>query len=153
MAELLHYGFVLLTGGRDTQGGPVVTLPSMQNRKDPGPDELVPCLKYYIQIPSEETKRKGFSAIVDTRDGSWANLNMVMSCLRQTMGGYLKQVLVVVHEHDKRANQSTSLGSEPQFVTPNLLHRYIDPKQLTFDLGGHMEYNHDIWLRNQLVSS
>nr|KAI8744805.1 SEC14 domain and spectrin repeat-containing protein 1-B-like [Biomphalaria glabrata] len=149
LRNLLQHGFVLLTGGRDTQGGPIITLPSMQNRNDPSPDELITCLKYLIQIPSEETKKKGYSVVVDTRDGSWANLGMVMSSLKQTIGGYLKQVLVLVMDFDKRFNLSRSSSSEPLFVTISLLHRYIDTKQLTSDLGGQMEYYHDMWLHTQ----
>ncbi|KAH9498307.1 S14 domain and spectrin repeat-containing protein 1 [Bulinus truncatus] len=122
----------------------------MHNRNDPSPDELVTCLKYLTQIPSEETKKKGCSAIVDTRDGSWVNLNMVMTCLKQAVGGYLKQVLVVVLDYDKRINQSRVSGLEPAFLTVGLLHRYIDSKQLTFDLGGQLEYNHDTWLHLQM---
>ncbi|CAG5126014.1 unnamed protein product, partial [Candidula unifasciata] len=150
IAGLLQHGFVLLTGGRDSQGGPVVTLPSLQNRSDPSPDEVVTCLQYLIQIPSEETKRLGFSVVVDTRDGSWANLNMVMACLQKTVSSYVKQVLVVLHENDKRANQDRPSNSDPRYITVNQLFKYIDPKQLTYDLGGRMEYNHSIWLRTRL---
>ena len=33
-------------------------------------------------IHSEETKRKGVTVVVDTREGSWANVGIVIDCLR-----------------------------------------------------------------------
>ncbi|XP_012946687.1 AT-rich interactive domain-containing protein 1A, partial [Aplysia californica] len=150
ISDVLQQGFVLLTGGRDTQGGPVVTLPSLQARPDPEMDQLTVCLQYLIQIPSEETKRKGFSVVLDTRQGSWAGLGSLIGCLQHTMGNYLKQILVVLHEHDRRAQQDRPSNSEPKFVTVDQLQRYVDPKQLTYDLGGQMQYDHDSWLRIQL---
>ena len=33
-------------------------------------------------IFSEESKRRGFTAIVDSRDGSWQNLVTVLGCLK-----------------------------------------------------------------------
>ena len=31
---------------------------------------------------SEESKRRGFTAIIDSRDGSWSNLVTVLGCLK-----------------------------------------------------------------------
>ncbi|GFO38536.1 sec14 domain and spectrin repeat-containing protein 1 [Plakobranchus ocellatus] len=150
IAGLLQQGFVLLTGGRDKQGGPVVTLPSLRSRPDPEPQALMTCLRYLLQIPSEETKRKGVTAVVDTREGSWANLNIIIGCLREAASGYLKQILVVLHERDRRLGQDRPSNAEPRYVTLEHLRHYIDPEQLTFNLGGQMEYHHDSWLKVQL---
>ena len=38
----------------------------------------------YISVYSEESKRRGFTAIVDSRDGSWQNLVTVLGCLQVT---------------------------------------------------------------------
>lgn len=37
---------------------------------------------YEFEIFSEESKRRGFTAIVDSRDGSWQNLVTVLGCLK-----------------------------------------------------------------------
>ncbi|KAK3802342.1 hypothetical protein RRG08_034490 [Elysia crispata] len=105
---------------------------------------------YLLQIPSDETKRKGVTAVVDTREGSWANVGIAMESLQDSVGGYLKQVLVVLHERDRRLGQDRPYNAEPKYVTVEQLQLYIDPQQLTYNLLGQMEYQHDSWLRVQL---
>ncbi|GFS02477.1 SEC14 domain and spectrin repeat-containing protein 1 [Elysia marginata] len=102
-------------------------------------------------MSSEETKRKGVSVVVDTREGSWANTGIVMDCLQDTAERYLKQTLVVLHERDRRLGQDRPSNAEPKYVTVEQLWHFIDPQQLTLNLGGQMEYQHDSWLRVQLV--
>lgn len=40
---------------------------------------------------------------------------------------------------------------QPQHVTVSQLHSYIDPNQLTEELGGSLQYSHRLWLHNRLV--
>ena len=40
---------------------------------------------------------------------------------------------------------------QPQYVTVGELHSFIDPNQLTDDLGGSLQYSHRLWLHNRLV--
>ena len=40
---------------------------------------------------------------------------------------------------------------QPQYVTVSQLHSYIDPNQLTEELGGSLQYSHRLWLHNRLV--
>ncbi|GFR81582.1 triple functional domain protein, partial [Elysia marginata] len=69
---------------------------------------------------------------------------------QDTAERYLKQTLVVLHERDRRLGQDRPSNAEPKYVTVEQLRHFIDPQQLTLNLGGQMEYQHDSWLRVQL---
>ena len=46
------------------------------------PNDIAACLRYLVQIPSDESKRRGFTVIIDSRDGSWSNLVTLLGCLK-----------------------------------------------------------------------
>ncbi|KAK6166178.1 hypothetical protein SNE40_022937 [Patella caerulea] len=147
----LRTGAVVLTGGRDPEGGPIITFPCNRTRIDITHQDISTCLKYLVQIPSEETKRRGFTIIIDNRDGSWSNLVTVLGCLKQCLGDYLKEVYVLQMEYDRRANQrKDSVNIQPRFVVESQLHSCIDRNQLPEEVGGYLTYNHSIWLQNRL---
>ncbi|KAK7113115.1 hypothetical protein V1264_012462 [Littorina saxatilis] len=144
----------LLTGGRDRQGGPVITFPDNRNQVEFSGQELTTCLRYLTQIPSEESKKRGITVLIDSRDGAWSNLSPLYGCLMQSLSGYLKQVVVVQWEDTRR--QSLRLENlppdlQPQYVTVSQLHSFVDPNQLTEDLGGYLSYSHLIWLKNRFA--
>ena len=70
-----------ISGGRDRQGGPLLVFPPCRDEYFM-PNDISACLRYLIQIPSDESKRRGFTAIVDSRDGSWSNLVTLLGCLK-----------------------------------------------------------------------
>ncbi|XP_046554784.1 SEC14 domain and spectrin repeat-containing protein 1-like [Haliotis rubra] len=151
--DVLQKGIVILSGGRDPQGGPLITFPANGKRGDFSPTDIATCLKYLAQIPSEEYKRRGFSIVIDSRDGSWSNLVTVLGCLKQSLGEYLKQVFVIQAEYDRRNSlrrERPSVNIEPLFVSVPKLHEYIDRAQLTTDIGGFLPYNQKTWLQNRL---
>ncbi|KAJ8320415.1 hypothetical protein KUTeg_002002 [Tegillarca granosa] len=108
------------SGGRDRQGGPVITFPPHSQDPEFTSQDITTCLRYLSQIPSEESKRRGFTAVVDSRDGSWQNLVTVLGCLK------------------------------PQFLSINRLYTFVDKNQLSGSFGGHLIYIHRVWLQNRL---
>ncbi|KAK3083009.1 hypothetical protein FSP39_011505 [Pinctada imbricata] len=158
IVDILRKEIAHLTGGRDRQGGPVITFPPHQPKPNFNSSDIIACLKYLAQIPSEESKRRGFTAIVDSRDGSWQNLVTVLGCLKQALGEYIKQVLVVKADPtlDRGSSSSSfrrdrnSPNIEPQFVSIHRLYTYVDKNQLTGMFGGHLSYRHEEWLQNRL---
>ncbi|KAL3854881.1 hypothetical protein ACJMK2_014117, partial [Sinanodonta woodiana] len=154
--DLLRKEIVYLTGGRDRQGGPLLTFPPHHDTEFT-PQDITACLKYLLQIPSEESKRRGFTAIIDSRDGSWSNLVTLLGCMKQSLGDFLKQVLVLKADGlGERTSSSSSfrrdraINIEPQFVTLNRLYTYVDKNQLIPSMGGTLSYQHSVWLRNRL---
>ncbi|OWF44350.1 SEC14 domain and spectrin repeat-containing protein 1 [Mizuhopecten yessoensis] len=155
--DLLQREIVYITGGRDRNGGPVVTFPGHLPHPEPSQHDIMTCLQYYVQIPSEESKCRGFTAVVDSRDGSWPNMVTVLGCLKKMLGEYIKQVLVIKSDPNidrKSSNQSfrrdrNSPNLEPQFISVNRLYEFVDKKELTGMFGGHLSYHHGVWLKNR----
>ncbi|KAL4216901.1 S14 domain and spectrin repeat-containing protein 1 [Mactra antiquata] len=154
--DQLQKEIVFLTGGRDRQGGPLLIFPPHRDEYFQ-PNDITSCVKYLYQIPSEESKRRGFTAIIDSRDGSWSNLVTVLGCLKQSLGDYLKQVLVLRTDgmRVKQANSSSfrrdqGPNIEPQFINLNRLYTFVDQNQLIGSMGGSLMYHHAYWLQNRL---
>ncbi|XP_064597993.1 SEC14 domain and spectrin repeat-containing protein 1-B-like [Liolophura sinensis] len=156
--EFLARGHVCLTGGRDHQGGPVLTFPSQTQIVEVKAQELSACLRYLAQIPSRESRQQGFSAVVDNRNGCWSNLSIVLAALQQSISTSLKQLLVIssgssserrLHANFKR--ERTNLDFEPHFIPINQLYSYVDSQQLTPDFGGSLAFNLESWLQNRLA--
>ncbi|XP_076451161.1 coiled-coil domain-containing protein 141-like [Babylonia areolata] len=153
IVSTLQKRLALLTGGRDRQGGPVITFPASRHQVDFSSQELTTCLRYLAQIPSEESKKRGVTVLIDSRDGSWGNLSFVYGCLMQALSGYLKQVVVVQWEDARRHSirlDNLPPDLQPQHVMLEQLQAFIDPNQLTEDLGGSLQYSHSSWLHNRL---
>ncbi|KAL5005801.1 hypothetical protein ScPMuIL_016959 [Solemya velum] len=156
--DILRKEIVQLTGGRDRQGGPILTFPSHAGKPPFTPEDITACLKYLSLIPSEESRDCGFSVVVDSLDGSWTNLVTLLGCLKQVLGDRLKQVFVVRSQssHDRRSSGSSfrrdhhGSNIEPQFVSLHRLQSYLDKNQLTGQFGGLLDYDHSIWLQNRL---
>ena len=75
--------------------------------------------------------------------------------MQQSLSGYLKQVLVIQWEDHRRHSfrlDNLPPDLQPQYLTVQQLYAYIDPNQLTEDLGGTLMYSHSRWLHSRLVS-
>lgn len=51
LLQLLQERFVLLTGGRDRRGGPLLSFPSTPRRERQKPDDIRRVLTYLFTIP------------------------------------------------------------------------------------------------------
>lgn len=51
LLQLLQDRFVILTGGRDRRGGPLITFPSNPRRERVKPDDMRRILTYLCSIP------------------------------------------------------------------------------------------------------
>ncbi|KAJ8954874.1 hypothetical protein NQ318_016810, partial [Aromia moschata] len=143
---------VLLPGGRDKEGRPILllTVPA-----DSPPLDVVPSLQYLLSILSKTSRSRGITVIIDARRGPW---KVARSCIRQVNAAFapeeLAQLIVVRPDafwDKQRVENCTSSQTDNQilFIPRTRLTKYVDMIQLPTELGGNFLYNHDKWIETR----
>lgn len=102
LLQLLQERFVILSGGRDRRGGPILSFPSTPRRERIKPEDIRRLLTYLFGIPkyekiqgnshptghlkfssnfSEQSRNLGFSIVIDMR-GNGNNMGSVKTILK-----------------------------------------------------------------------
>lgn len=151
IVELLQKEIVYLTGGRDKEGGPILTLPMHDGPVSFTQNDIYDCVQYLSHIPSDESRHQGFTVIVDNRCDTWPDLRYLLAILKESLQGNLKRILVVKTSLEDRPKRlSVDLADKLQYVTLKYLPTYISPYQLTPNLGGLLPFKHSHWLQNRM---
>lgn len=151
IVELLQKEIVYLTGGRDKEGGPILTFPMHDGPVSFTQNDIYDCVQYLSHIPSEESRHQGFTVIVDNRYDTWPDLRYLLAILKESLQGNLKRILVVKTSLEERPRRlSVDLADKLQYVTLKYLPTYISPYQLTANLGGLLPFKHSHWLQNRM---
>ena len=78
--SLVEDQFAILSGGRDSRGGAIITFPSTnrcrRTDKVVSPDDCRLLLRYLMSIPSNEVISLGFTTIIDMRGDAWIYMDM-----------------------------------------------------------------------------
>ncbi|KRT83990.1 hypothetical protein AMK59_1401, partial [Oryctes borbonicus] len=156
LMPLLQERLVVLTGGRDRRGGPVLSFPASPRRERAKPEDYRRLLQYLMSIPNDDAKTLGFTVLVDMRGATWSTVKPILKALHEHFPpGAVHQALIVKPDNFWQ-KQRTSLGShkykfETNMISLEALPKIIDTSQLTSDLEGTLSYDHAIWLETRLA--
>lgn len=121
-------------------------------------DELHNVLAYLTSIPSVAASGVGFVLVIDRRLDRWAAVKSTLLRIAGCFPAPLQSVLVLRPTALLQRTLSDFLFkfSRDDFKMKVVmlssvaeLHAYIDPGQLTSELGGHQEYNHESWISHR----
>ncbi|KAL1516598.1 hypothetical protein ABEB36_000493 [Hypothenemus hampei] len=156
LMPLLQERLVVLTGGRDKRGGPVLSFPATPRRERAKPEDYKRLLQYLMSIPNDEARNLGFTVLVDMRGATWSTVKPILKVLHEHFPqGAVHQALIVKPDNFWQ-KQRTSLGShkykfETNMISIEALPKIIDTNQLTADLDGTLSYDHASWLETRLA--
>uniref|UniRef100_A0A3Q2DJ84 Mcf.2 cell line derived transforming sequence-like a n=1 Tax=Cyprinodon variegatus TaxID=28743 RepID=A0A3Q2DJ84_CYPVA len=153
----LQKQFAILPGGRGINGHPVIFLPDFPAFSELPEEELQNVLRYLTSVPSTTASEVGFILIIDRRLDRWAavratllriavrssNLHLVLVLRPTTLLQRTLSDILFKYNRDEFKMKVVMLSTVTE------LHAYIDPGQLTTDLGGTQEYHHDSWISHR----
>ncbi|KAB5586590.1 hypothetical protein PHYPO_G00003450 [Pangasianodon hypophthalmus] len=147
---ILKERVAFLSGGRDRRGGPVLTFPARTNHDRIRQEDLRRLIAYLAGIPSEEVSRHGFTVIVDMRGSKWDSIKPLLKILQESFPSCIHVALIIKPDNFWQ-KQRTNFGSskfefETIMVSLEGLSKVVDPSQLTADLDGSLDYDHDEWI-------
>ncbi|KAF5899803.1 triple functional domain protein-like isoform X3, partial [Clarias magur] len=147
---ILKEKVAFLSGGRDRRGGPVLTFPARTNHDRIRQEDLRRLIAYLAGIPSEEVSRHGFTVIVDMRGSKWDSIKPLLKILQESFPSCIHVALIIKPDNFWQ-KQRTNFGSskfefETIMVSLEGLSKAVDPSQLTADLEGSLDYDHDEWI-------
>ncbi|XP_073974213.1 SEC14 domain and spectrin repeat-containing protein 1-B isoform X2 [Rhodnius prolixus] len=147
-------GSLRVAGGRDRQARPIVIVYTPQHIHSFDKNRLEKSVHYILSIFSDDTRRKGITFVVAAQKSNW---RLTRLCVRHLLHGLTDepaQVIVVRPEAfwDKRVDNCTrsQQTSEPIYVPLSRLTKYIELSQVTSDLGGSLDYDHDNWIEDRV---
>ncbi|CAI9718075.1 Hypothetical predicted protein [Octopus vulgaris] len=151
IVDLLLKEIVHLTGGRDKEGGPILTFPMHREPVNFSQKDIHDCIEYLSQIPSEESQWLGFTVIIDNRSETWSDLYYLLEVLKKSLLARLKRILILkTSPEDTPRHLNIKYSDAIQFVTLKQLTNFISPYQLTENLGGQLPFKHSHWLQNRM---
>lgn len=144
-----------LPGTRDRKGRPVIVFPARESSSPINPDHIRNILLYLHAVTADEFKEHGFVIVIDMRKGTtWNNVKPILKCIQEHFPAVVHVVLIIkpdnFWEKHKTSVSSGKYKFEVQMISVDGLMRYIEPAQLTRDLGGTLFYDHDEWLETRL---
>lgn len=95
LQQLLQDRFVILSGGRDRRGGPLLSFPSTPRRDRVKPEDMRRVLTYLLRLPGEAARAVGFTVLLDMR-GNGNNMTSVKMILKLLQDAFCSQVQHVV---------------------------------------------------------
>uniref|UniRef100_A0A3Q4AS34 Uncharacterized protein n=1 Tax=Mola mola TaxID=94237 RepID=A0A3Q4AS34_MOLML len=117
--------------GRGMKGNPIIVFPEFPAFDELEEEELKNVLGYLTSVPSVTSSGVGFILVIDRRLDRWAAVRATL--LRIAVKSLIFKMKVPV----------VMLSSVTE------LHAYIDPGQLTTELGGTQKYCHDSWISHR----
>ncbi|XP_022244114.1 triple functional domain protein-like isoform X1 [Limulus polyphemus] len=153
--SFLQEKIVILSGGRDRRGGPVLTFPARNLPERLKTEDLRRLLTYLASIPSDDVKEVGFSVVIDMRGATWNTVKPILKVLQESFPAKIHTAYIIKPENFWQ-KQRTSLGSskykfETSMISLETLSKYIDQSQLTADLDGTLPYDHNQWIELRLA--
>ncbi|XP_052466007.1 guanine nucleotide exchange factor DBS-like isoform X1 [Carassius gibelio] len=158
--EQLHRQFALLSGGRGKDGSPIITFPEFSSFNEVSDEDFVNVVTYLTSIPSMDAASIGFIIILDRRKDKWNSAITSLARIAGSFPGNLQLVLVLkpsrllqraIADVSMRLHRDDFKLKVPIVMLNSLsdLHGYIDRGQLTFDLGGTLDYCHSQWIHHR----
>uniref|UniRef100_A0A8C2WF14 MCF.2 cell line derived transforming sequence like n=1 Tax=Cyclopterus lumpus TaxID=8103 RepID=A0A8C2WF14_CYCLU len=152
----LQKQFAILPGGRGMDGNPIIVFPEFPDFNELEEDEVQHVLGYLSSIPRSASL--GFILVIDRRLDRWAAVRATLLRIAGSFPGNLHLVLVLrpttflqrtLSDFLFKYNKDEFKMKVVMLSSVTELHAYIDPGQLTTELGGTQEYRHDSWISHR----
>ncbi|XP_029023506.1 guanine nucleotide exchange factor DBS isoform X3 [Betta splendens] len=154
----LQKQFAILPGGRGMNGSPIIVFPEFPEFSELHDEEIQSVLSYLTSIPSVAASGVGFILVIDRRLDRWAAVRATLLRIAGSFPGNLHLVLVLrpttlfqrtLSDFLFKFNRDEFKMKVVMLSSVTELHAYIDPGQLTTELGGTHEYHHDSWISHR----
>uniref|UniRef100_A0A3P8S672 MCF.2 cell line derived transforming sequence like n=1 Tax=Amphiprion percula TaxID=161767 RepID=A0A3P8S672_AMPPE len=154
----LQKQFAILPGGRGMNGSPVIVFPEFPAFGELEEDEVQSVLSYLTSVPSVAASGVGFILVIDRRLDRWAAVRATLLRIAGSFPGNLHLVLVLrpstlfqrtLSDFLFKFNKDEFKMKVVMLSSVTELHAYIDPGQLTTELGGTQEYCHESWISHR----
>ncbi|KAF7650838.1 hypothetical protein LDENG_00119750 [Lucifuga dentata] len=154
----LHKQFAFLPGGRAVNGSPVIVFPEFPAFSELEEEEVQNVLGYLTAVPSVAASGVGFILVIDRRLDRWAAVKTTLLRIAGSFPGNVNLVLVLrpstlfqrtLSDFLFKFNKDDFKMKVVMLSSVTELHAYIDPGQLTTELGGTQEYRHDTWISHR----
>uniref|UniRef100_A0A671VCM3 MCF.2 cell line derived transforming sequence like n=1 Tax=Sparus aurata TaxID=8175 RepID=A0A671VCM3_SPAAU len=150
----------LTTGkrGRGMNGSPIIVFPEFPAFGELEEEEVQNVLSYLASVPSVAASGEGFILVIDRRLDRWAAVRATLLRIAGSFPGNLHLVLVLrpttllqrtLSDFLFKFNRDEFKMKVVMLSSVTELHAYIDPGQLTTELGGTQEYCHDSWISHR----
>uniref|UniRef100_A0A667WS16 MCF.2 cell line derived transforming sequence like n=1 Tax=Myripristis murdjan TaxID=586833 RepID=A0A667WS16_9TELE len=143
-------------GGRGANGSPIIIFPEFPDFSELDEEEVQNVFNYLTNVPSGV----GFILVIDRRLDRWAAVKATLLRIAGSFPGNLHLVLVLrpttllqrtLSDFLFKFNKDEFKMKVVMLSSVTELHAYIDPAQLTTELGGTQEYCHDTWISHRTV--
>ncbi|KAM9766297.1 guanine nucleotide exchange factor DBS isoform 3-T3 [Menidia menidia] len=154
----LQKQFAILPGGRGMNGSPIIIFPEFPAFNELEDGEIQNVLGYLTSVPSVAASGVGFILVIDRRQDRWATVKATLLRIAGSFQGNLHLVLVLrpttlfqrtLSDFLFKFNKDEFKMKVVMLSSVTELHAYIDPGQLTTELGGTQEYSHDSWISHR----
>uniref|UniRef100_A0A915PZX7 CRAL-TRIO domain-containing protein n=1 Tax=Setaria digitata TaxID=48799 RepID=A0A915PZX7_9BILA len=159
---LIESSVISLPGCRDRSGSPLLFInfadgsgkqSGVEAVSGPNCEELVSVISYLSQIPNENTRKLGFTVVIDGRKGTTKHIRGIMRACQQALCQRVRYVLVIQPEKflDQQKLNFEFIKEAYQFkaswilTSLHKLLRYVDVTQLPDTLGGTLCYDPHSW--------
>lgn len=156
---VLQHKYAVITGGKTLEGYPIVTFPDsgmeFLNLDD---EDCKKLMLYLTSVPSMQDADRGFVIIVDRRNNKWSSVKTVLLKISVFFPALIQVVFII---RPTSFLQKAISGVSNKFFKEDFkfkvvvctgiaeLHSHIDVSQLSLDLGGTIDYNHEDWIQQR----
>uniref|UniRef100_A0A671VC19 MCF.2 cell line derived transforming sequence like n=1 Tax=Sparus aurata TaxID=8175 RepID=A0A671VC19_SPAAU len=139
-------------------GSPIIVFPEFPAFGELEEEEVQNVLSYLASVPSVAASGEGFILVIDRRLDRWAAVRATLLRIAGSFPGNLHLVLVLrpttllqrtLSDFLFKFNRDEFKMKVVMLSSVTELHAYIDPGQLTTELGGTQEYCHDSWISHR----
>ncbi|ELU03899.1 hypothetical protein CAPTEDRAFT_216297 [Capitella teleta] len=159
VADVLQARHAYVSGGKSPAGCPILTFPDITSiTEELSEDDYQSLVSYLTSIPALEDIDAGFVVVIDRRQDRWTAVKNLLLRISGFFPGLVQQVYVLKPSSFLQRNLA-DVGFK--FVRDDFkfkvlmcgsadeLHKSIPVDQLTFDLGGSLEYDHSEWVQHR----
>ncbi|XP_055838288.1 guanine nucleotide exchange factor DBS isoform X2 [Episyrphus balteatus] len=159
VADLLHPQHAIITGGRSSEGCPLIIFPDNNNFHVLEEADYQKLILYLTSVPSMQDADLGYHLIIDRRKDKWTSVKAVLHKISIYFPGIVHVVYVLrpAGLFQKAISEVSTKFSKDEYrfrlvICSALtdLHEYLDTSQLTVDMGGTLVYSHHEWIQQRI---
>ncbi|XP_064456974.1 guanine nucleotide exchange factor DBS-like [Ornithodoros turicata] len=158
VARILKGKSAILTGGRTCEGYTLLTFPDTGTLLSD--QDFRKVMHYLTSLPQSQDVKLGFVLVVDRRNDKWTSVKSILLKISVFFPGIIRVVFVLkpVGFLQKALSEVSNKLFKEDFSfrlvmcsTLEELHEYVDPGQLTQDLGGIIPYDNNQWIEERMA--
>lgn len=123
LLQLLQDRVVLLSGGRDRRGGPLLSFPSTPRRERVKPEDMRRVLAYLFSIPGDAAKTVGFTVLLDMRGNgnNMASVKTILKILQENFCAHVQHVVIIKPDNFWQKQRASIASHKYKFEVSGVL--------------------------------